>query len=157
MTPTAAVARQTLSDHKFSGPDGPFVPAGNWVSVPSRSIMRDPANYASPLTFDGLRFATNVNHATGETDMEVNAAHVKFTDASFKYPLWGLGKRICPGRFYASVALKLVVAEVLGAGYDIKLAEGDTERFLNFDSFKVPRAKILMRRSSPVVAVSAAS
>ena len=55
--------------------------------------MRDPAHYTSPETFDPLRFATNVI-ATGETDMEVNAAHVKYTDASYKYPLWGLGKRI---------------------------------------------------------------
>lgn len=55
--------------------------------------MRDPANYPSPEIFDPLRFATNVA-ATGETDMEANAAHVKYTDATFKFPLWGLGKRI---------------------------------------------------------------
>lgn len=89
----AAVSRQTLVPYTFSGPDGPHVPAGNWISVPSRAIMRDPAHYSSPETFDPLRFATNVA-ATGETDMEVNAAHVKYTDASYKYPLWGLGKRI---------------------------------------------------------------
>ena len=89
----AAVSRQTLVPYTFSGPDGPHVPAGNWISVPSRAIMRDPANYPSPETFDPLRFATNVI-ATGETDMEVNAAHVKYTDASYNFPLWGLGKRI---------------------------------------------------------------
>lgn len=87
------MSRQTLVPYTFSGPDGPHVPAGNWISVPSRSIMRDPANYPSPETFDPLRFATNVV-ATGETDMEANGAHVKYTDATYKYPLWGLGKRI---------------------------------------------------------------
>lgn len=56
--------------------------------------MRDAANYPSPETFDPLRFATNVVAATGETDMETNGAHVKYTDANFKFPLWGLGKRI---------------------------------------------------------------
>lgn len=87
------MSRQTLVPYTFAGPDGPHVPAGNWISVPSRSIMRDPANYSSPETFDPLRFATNV-FATGETDMEANAAHVKYTDATYKFPLWGLGKRI---------------------------------------------------------------
>ncbi|MCJ1268802.1 hypothetical protein MMC22_008690 [Lobaria immixta] len=145
---STAVSRQTLVPYTFSGPDGPHVPAGNWISVPSRSIMRDPAHYTSPETFDPLRFATNVI-ATGETDMEVNAAHVKYTDASYKYPLWGLGKRICPGRFYASIALKLVVAEMV-LNYDLKLADekgaAGNESFFSFDSFRVPRAGISMRR-----------
>ncbi|MCJ1427685.1 hypothetical protein MMC29_005590 [Sticta canariensis] len=145
---STAVSRQTLVPYTFSGPGGPHVPAGNWISVPSRAIMRDPANYPSPETFDPFRFATNVI-ATGETDMEVNAAHVKYTDSSYKFPLWGLGKRICPGRFYASIALKLVVAEIV-LNYDLKLEDqkgaAKKETFFCFDSFRVPRVTMSMRR-----------
>lgn len=54
-----------------------------------------------------------------------------------------------PGRFYASIALKLVVAEMV-LNYDLKLADekgaAKKESFFIFDSFRVPRAGISMRR-----------
>lgn len=55
--------------------------------------MRDPAHYSSPETFEPLRFATNVT-AAGKTDTEANAAHAEYTDTSYKFPLWGLGKHV---------------------------------------------------------------
>lgn len=183
------MTRQNLVPYTFSGPDGPHVPAGNWISVPSRAIMRDPAYYSSPETFDPLRFATNVT-AAGKTDTGANAAHTKYTDASYKFPLWGLGKRVwsvpspspgkktlvyifmsppalqsiphstqnwfnlretSTGRFYASIALKLVVGEIL-LNYDLKLVHENgaakKETFFIFDSFRIPRACISMRRRS---------
>ena len=54
-----------------------------------------------------------------------------------------------PGRFYASIALKLAVAEMV-LNYDLKLADetAKKESFLIFDSFRVPRACISMRSIS---------
>lgn len=54
-----------------------------------------------------------------------------------------------PGRFYASIALKLAVAEMV-LNYDLKLADDTAkkESFLIFDSFRVPRASISMRSTS---------
>lgn len=74
-----AVTRQNLVPYTFSGPDGPHVPAGNCISVLLRAIMRDPAHYSSPKTFEPLRFATNVT-AAGKTDTEANATHAEYTE-----------------------------------------------------------------------------
>lgn len=55
------------------------------------------------------------------------------------------------GRFYASIVLKLVVVEIL-LNYDLKLAHENgvakKETFFTFDSFRIPRACIMMRRKS---------
>ena len=54
-----------------------------------------------------------------------------------------------PGRFYASIALKLVVAEIV-LNYDLKLEDekgaAKKETFFCFDSFRVPRVTMSMRR-----------
>lgn len=55
------------------------------------------------------------------------------------------------GRFYASIVIKLVVAEVL-LNYDLKLAHENgaakKETLLTVDSFRIPRTYISMRRKS---------
>ena len=56
-----------------------------------------------------------------------------------------------PGRFYASIALKLVVAEIV-LNYDLKLEDekgaAKKETFFSFDSFRVPRVTMSMRRKA---------
>ncbi|KAL2047514.1 hypothetical protein ABVK25_011443 [Lepraria finkii] len=72
--------------------------------------MRDPSTYPDSMRFNGFRFV----------DEQGIGSVKRFTDTSPTYPLWGLGKRSCPGRYFAARVLKLVLAHVL-LNYDIKV------------------------------------
>ena len=61
---------------------------------------------------------------------------------------FGYGKYACPGRFYASNEMKLVLAHLL-LRYDIKLPDGHGRpKNFTFDSdmFPDPRARLLIKR-----------
>jgi cytochrome P450 len=67
----------------FTFKDGTHVSAADWVCVPQRPLLRDPAIYHDPEVFDAYRF---MSHKTGKHPS-------RFTDLSPDYPIWGLGKQ----------------------------------------------------------------
>lgn len=138
-----SVRRKVLKPFKFS--DGTPLFVGDVACVPLQAIMLDQSNYSESLRFDGFRFVDK--DRIGSTN--------KFTDTSPTYPLWGLGKRGCPGRFFAARVLKLTLAHLL-LNYDIKMdeeARGTTRNF-SWRSAIVPKsgAALLFRRRSSVQA-----
>ena len=70
--------RKALGPFAFS--DGPRVPSGSWVYIPTASINRDAEFFPDPLRFDGFRFARD------------NPS--RFTDTSGNWLLWGTGRVI---------------------------------------------------------------
>ncbi len=124
--------------------------------------MLDSAHYQHAETFDGFRFVcageatTPAGRMGTETKNDTAGGSrkergSKFTDVDWKFPFWGLGKRACPGRFYASALLKVTLARLL-LQYDFRLptAAGDGERPLSFTwrSAVVPRqgVRLMVRR-----------
>ncbi|KAI3327515.1 cytochrome P450 [Ustulina deusta] len=105
--------RKALQDYILQ--DGSRIGKGDWVCIPQRAMMQDPLRYSSPSTFDGFRFArANVSLCQGNRTSDVpDEARSKLTEASIHWPIWGLGKTACPGRFYASLVLKLIVTQIL--------------------------------------------
>ena len=77
--------RKTMSPFTFS--DGTHVPANNWVVVPQQRMMKDPANYAEPDTFDGFRFVKG-NDTTAASNSESRLSH-----PSWRFPFWGSVKQ----------------------------------------------------------------
>ena len=72
--------RRAVSPYTFA--DGTYVPAKNWIAVPQRALMNDPAIYPNPDVFDGFRFTT--------TDCDGNIkSKSRFTHPSWTYPYWG--------------------------------------------------------------------
>ncbi|KAF4631662.1 hypothetical protein G7Y89_g6465 [Cudoniella acicularis] len=107
--PSDAISVRRKVLEPFTFPDGTHLRAGDVACVPSQAIMQDPAYYGmDSLAFDAFRF---VNTEGGSV--------ARFTDASPTYPLWGLGKHSCPGRFYASLVLKIFLAHII-MNYDFK-------------------------------------
>ena len=93
----ASTRRKALKAHTFE--DGPHVPAGNLVCIPSYSIMHDAALYPNPQVFNGFRFAAPAAAAkkTEKTEGEgegqkIEARHSKVTDVDLTFPFWGYGK-----------------------------------------------------------------
>jgi len=157
-----SVRRKTLTPYTISSTPHTHIPAGNWICVPQSALMLDSAHYQHAETFDGFRFVcageatTPAGRMGTETKNDTAGGSrkergSKFTDVDWKFPFWGLGKRACPGRFYASALLKVTLARLL-LQYDFRLptAAGDGERPLSFTwrSAVVPRqgVRLMVRR-----------
>ncbi|KAH8699442.1 cytochrome P450 [Phaeosphaeriaceae sp. PMI808] len=95
------VQRKAMQSCNFSG--GFHVPAGNLVAIPQREIMRDPAHYTNPEAFNPYRFMSSSD----------DGASKKYTDVNWEYTFWGSPRLSCPGRWYASYALRHALVHLL--------------------------------------------
>jgi cytochrome P450 len=112
------MARYALLDFTFS--DGTFIPAGTVISVHSDHVQLDPQTYEDPLKFDGFRFIKMKERAVlqGYPDKKFDMA-----TTSSEFVAFGQGRHACPGRFFASAEIKLVLAHIVTT-YDVKLVDG---------------------------------
>ncbi|PYH41076.1 putative cytochrome P450 [Aspergillus saccharolyticus JOP 1030-1] len=152
--------------------DGTSLAKDDVACIPLQPILRDPALYSNPLTFDPYRFirssrsrsSSSTQRPQSEAPPPTHTTPPKhtvvtttsdFTDADATFPIWGLGKRACPGRYYASLLLKLVLAQIL-LQYEVKLpVEGSQrpeKRYFYWRSAIVPKAgAVLMFRERDTV------
>ncbi|KAI1841565.1 hypothetical protein JX266_012218 [Neoarthrinium moseri] len=141
--------RKALVDHVLD--DGTRVARGDWVCIPQRAMMHDPNRFSRPHEFDGFRFArANASLRAGNHSAEVpDNSPASLTTANHDWPIWGLGIAACPGRFYASLVLKLIVVQVLDE-WECKLPDKDGPRSMVWRSSVVPRndTRVLFRRQS---------
>jgi len=102
--------RMVLRDLTFS--NGTVVPAGTIVGTASYGLHHDKAHYEDPETFRPFRFS-DIREQDGESLKHQMVA----IDPSFA--LFGGGRHMCPGRFFAVNEIKALIAHVLLA-YDVK-------------------------------------
>ncbi|CAG8975096.1 hypothetical protein HYALB_00008936 [Hymenoscyphus albidus] len=127
------VQRKALKPFTFS--DGSHIPAGNLVSIPQRVVMNDPARYTSPQKFDPLRYM--------KSRTDPSAATTKYADVNWDYTFWGSPRKSCPGRWYASYALKYVLVHLL-TNYDLELVRPDTPKYFIWTTAIVPRSDVFI-------------
>jgi ent-kaurene oxidase len=117
------------------------IPAGTHFSVASRDILFDPEVTPDPNTFDGLRYYKLSNRSRESHKHEFASADG--TNMSF-----GAGRYACPGRFFASMELKLLLAQLL-LKFDFRFPPGTARpSLLVLDEFvaPIPWAKVMVRR-----------
>ncbi|OQE17315.1 hypothetical protein PENSTE_c021G05288 [Penicillium steckii] len=100
----------------FTLSDGTYIPQGTVLEVPNHAISRDPTVYEDPDTFQPWRFSDKRNG--GPED-----ARQQFVSISPGFGSFGYGRHACPGRFFAGVELKMILARAL-LTYDIKSRDG---------------------------------
>lgn len=127
--------------------NGTFLPAGTRVAAPSHAISQDSAHVPGPTSasqFDPFRYS-RIREDPAHPE---NLQKFLFTSTDSSNMAFGYGKYACPGRFYASHEMKLILAHLL-LRYDIKLPDG-CGRPRNFtidsDMFPDPRARLLIRK-----------
>ena len=96
--------------------DGICIPRGTHFVVASAPILMDPAVIPNAAEFDPLRFY-RLRNASGEA----NRHQLTMTTSSELH--FGHGKFSCPGRFFAAVELKMILAHVL-LNYDLEYPQG---------------------------------
>ncbi|KAG5978524.1 hypothetical protein E4U55_006093 [Claviceps digitariae] len=128
--------------------DGTYLPPGTRVAVPSHAMLQDSVHVpgqSSPAHFDAFRYSK----VREETESE-SKHYFSMTDSSNM--AFGYGKYACPGRFYASNEIKLVLTNLI-LRYEFKFPNG-RGRPRNFtidsDMFPDPRARLCVKIRSPV-------
>jgi len=107
----ATAYRRVLKPFTFS--DGTCIPIGTRIAIAAHSTHLDEAIYPEAKTFQGFRFTT-MNK--GQSSQMVTASQ--------DYLPFGVGRHMCPGRFFTVVVMKVMMTYVL-MNYDIKLREGE--------------------------------
>lgn len=97
------------------------LPAGSYITMPSDAVARDPEIYENPETFDGFRFYDK------RMSSRADANRHQFATTGPESLAFGYGKTACPGRFFATAQIKVVLANIL-LDYDISFPRGQTVR-----------------------------
>lgn len=105
--------RLALKDFTLS--DGTKIPKGTVIALPGYEICHDPDIYPDPETFDGLRFYKMRQHID-------NMNRLQYTSTSPEFPIFGHGKHACPGRFFATAEIKVIIVTIL-RDYDLSIDE----------------------------------
>ncbi|PVH92176.1 cytochrome P450 [Periconia macrospinosa] len=121
-----AVRRKALQPYTFAS-GSPQIPAGATVAVSSYDLMHNSTDYPSPDDFQPRRFMDKGSPVRG----------TKFTEVSDRFPIWGYGSLACPGRFHASIVMKLVIAQFV-MRYDMKLEDENARTFWSWETFIMP-------------------
>ncbi|KAJ5915486.1 cytochrome P450 [Penicillium verhagenii] len=121
--------------------DGTVLPKGAHVSMAVNAIQNDPDVTPEPEVFDGLRYY-KLRQREGESHLH------QFSTTQDRILNFGHGANACPGRFFASLEIKVILVRLL-MDYEFKFKHGN-ERPENLRAhefiFPNPDAEILMRR-----------
>ncbi|KAF5667237.1 cytochrome P450 monooxygenase [Fusarium heterosporum] len=114
------VLREVVAEKGVTFPSGTYVPKGLRIGVPGYTVHEDSDIYPDPKQYQPLRF---YDARRNESDEYVKAARNALPTATKDFLAWGLGRNACPGRFFASNEVKMMIAYAL-LHYDIEhLAE----------------------------------
>ncbi|KAF2185204.1 putative cytochrome P450 monooxygenase [Zopfia rhizophila CBS 207.26] len=100
--------------------DGTYLPKGVHLMMPIAPVVTDPEVTPEPMHFDGFRHYKN-RQRPGEANKH------QFATTSDTNLHFGHGKYACPGRFFASNTIKLLLANLL-LRYEFRFPEGVVER-----------------------------
>ena len=130
--------RVMLQSYKLS--DGTEIPRNAHISMPVNAIQNDPEVTPAAEVFDGLRYYKMRQHE-GEAHLH------QFSTTQENILNFGHGKASCPGRFFASLEIKIILVRLI-MDYDYKFLDGKgrpanvrAHEFI----FPNPEAQILMR------------
>lgn len=127
--------------------DGTCLPAGTHLAMPAAAMAHDAAllpDCGDPEVFDPFRYE-RLRQDTSKPE-NINKFQFATTDSSTLH--FGHGKFACPGRFFASNEIKVILCHLL-LRYDFKFPEGQQRpRNWSYEEafYPDPTVPILMRK-----------
>jgi cytochrome P450 len=109
------LTKEVIDPEGLSLPDGTHLPKGSWVGVPVVGVHRDERFYPDPRTYNPYRFL----HLKQKADPRVSASELDAARPSVTYLGFGYGRHACPGRWFAVVMIKTMLA-YLTLNYDVE-------------------------------------
>ncbi|CUS09025.1 unnamed protein product [Tuber aestivum] len=112
--------RKVMKNYTLS--DGTYLPKGTLVTAPYSMFSVDPDFIEDPEVFDGFRW---YKKSLG-TEGGGGPGRIQYWATTSPKDLnWGHGKHACPGRFFATEEMKILLAFII-LQYDIKYPEGQS-------------------------------
>ncbi|KAH3973952.1 hypothetical protein HBH64_162160 [Parastagonospora nodorum] len=119
MSPPTTLGMKRLFKETYTFANGLRIEEGTYVCLPIYAIENDPENAPDPSTFDGLRnyqLRQQLNESSRREEYLFSTPEP--TALNFGY-----GKTACPGRYFASLIIKMVFVKLL-TEYDFKFLDG---------------------------------
>ncbi|KAI9926545.1 hypothetical protein ASPWEDRAFT_119143 [Aspergillus wentii DTO 134E9] len=141
VNPPSLLAFNRIVSKDLTLSDGTVLPKGTHFGMPAAAILQDNENEPNADQFDGFRY-----YKKRLNPEEANKHQFAMTDNNSLH--FGHGKYSCPGRFFASNEIKIIMAHLL-MDYEFQYPEGATRpRNLTADEnlYPDPSARLLMRR-----------
>ncbi|KAJ6623269.1 cytochrome P450 [Mycena sp. CBHHK59/15] len=146
-----AMMRKVVAKDGFTFSDGTMIPHGAILTVPACAMHHDEDIYAQADVFDGFRFSrmreARAGHDRDEGE-DPGLFNLHMVSTGPYHLVFGHGRHACPGRFFAAMELKAMLAHML-INYDIKAeTEGVQPPDIIFGAFRSPSAdgKIWIRK-----------
>ncbi|KAI1670823.1 cytochrome P450 monooxygenase [Pyrenophora tritici-repentis] len=105
LAPPTVLGLKRIMQQAYILQDGTLLPKGAYVCVAAYAIENDPRIYTEPEKFDGLR---SFLQSDGTDSNKHTFAATDTTVLGF-----GHGKTACPGRFFASLVIKMSVIKLI--------------------------------------------
>lgn len=149
MSPPTILGMKRLFKQPYTFSDGLHIPKGTYVCLPTFEIENDPEYTSHPETFDGLRsYKRRQQIRTSDGKLRANTEEHQFYSTGRTTLNFGYGKSACPGRFFASLVLKILFVKLL-TEYEFRFLPG-TKRPKNIMAheflFCWPWQKMMVRR-----------
>jgi Cytochrome P450 len=132
--------RVVMDDHTFS--NGVTLPKGTKVAIDVSHMHMGPY-YINAKEFDPWRFI-KIQETTGKRN--------DMTTTSNEFLAFGHGRHVCPGRFFAAVKLKLMMAHLV-TNYDVKCEQDGVrpkDTWIGHSCVPNANAKLLFRKRQGV-------
>ncbi|KAI1809748.1 cytochrome P450 [Poronia punctata] len=149
MSPSTMVGMKRIfkTSHTFS--NGLHLAKGTYVCIPTFFIENDPDLIPDPEHFDGFRSYRAFRHD--------QAKEFRFSSPDYLALGFGFGRAACPGRFFATLVLKMVFAKLL-TEFDFR-SQGRPPRFslYEFNLYSTDQEMWIRRRMTTDDAVNKGS
>lgn len=124
MSPPTIMGMKRLFKQTYTFSDGLNIPKGTYACLPTYSIENDPEHTPYPDFFDGLRsYRRRQQTWTSDNKLNGNNDEHQFSSTERTILNFGYGKSACPGRYFASLVIKILFVKLL-TEYEIKFLPG---------------------------------
>ncbi|KAI0150287.1 cytochrome P450 [Xylariaceae sp. FL1272] len=131
-----STSRMVMNPQGVTTPSGVNVPYKTLVCTPSYSILHDERTYEEPWAYRPFRFV-------GTNEGQKAKA---FATTTADWPAFGHGRNSCPGRFFASAELRLLMGYLL-LNYDFEMIHARPENlWIGMARIPNPMESIKVRR-----------
>ena len=158
---TRGILRKVLPEEGVENKaEGWRAPKGAYVGLDVHSVQHDPDIYPIPETYDAFRFsrpkeeddASGPDSDTKKGDDLLKLKNTDLITTSDSFLPFGHGRHACPGRFFVSLELKMLLAYMV-INYEVEpLATRPPNTWFGQNNLPPFKAKIRVRRRKGTVA-----
>ena len=124
MSPPTILGMKRVFMQPYQFSNGLHVPKGTYTCMPIFAIENDPEHTPRPEVFDGLRsYRYNESLELSDDETNIDGEKLVFSGTYQTSLNFGYGKSACPGRYFASLVIKILFVKLL-TEYEFKFLPG---------------------------------